>query len=139
MILVLDASMTLAWIFERSDASEVDRADRALGMLASTSAMVPPLWPVEVANGLLVGERRKVIQSAQSDHFLTRLAHLPIKVDIHSTATRAQQVLRMARQYGLTVYDACYLDLALSTIGTLATFDIKLANAAKAAGVPLFL
>ena len=138
MLLVLDASMALAWIFERMDTSEHDRADRALGMLATTSAVVPPLWRVEVANGLLVGERRKVIQLAQSDNFLTRLAHLPIKVDSHLPATRAQQVLRIARQYGLTAYDACYLDLALSTIGTLATFDVKLANAAKTAGVPVF-
>ena len=138
MILVLDASVALAWIFERSDAAEHDRADRALGILATTSAVVPPLWQAEVANGLLVGERRKVIQLAQSQNFLMRLANLPIKVDSNLPVARTQDVLSIARQYGLTAYDACYLNLALRTIATLATFDAKLASAASAAGVPVF-
>ena len=138
MILVLDASVALAWIFERLDAAEHDRADRALGTLATTSAVVPPLWQVEVANGLLVGERRKVIQLAQSQNFLMRLLNLPIKVDANLSLARTQDVLTIARQYGLTAYDACYLDLAFQTTGTLATFDTKLASAANAAGVPVF-
>ena len=138
MILVLDASVALAWIFERLDAAEHDRADRALGTLATTSAMVPPLWQVEVANGLLVGERRKVIQVAQSQDFLRRLVNLPIKVDCNLPVAQTPDVLIIARQYGLTAYDACYLDVAIRTTGTLATFDVKLASAASAAGVPVF-
>jgi predicted nucleic acid-binding protein len=44
----------------------------------------------------------------------------------------------MARTYGLTVYDATYLELAMRRAATLATFDGKLAAAARAAGVRVF-
>jgi predicted nucleic acid-binding protein len=138
MILVLDASMALAWVFERLDAAEQDCADRALGALAVTSAVVPSLWQVEVANGLLVGERRKVIELVQSQDFLRRLVNLPIRVNNKLPVAHTHEVLRIARQYGLTAYDACYVDLALRTGGTLATFDMKLANAGSAAGVSVF-
>ena len=43
----------------------------------------------------------------------------------------------LARQYGLTVYDAAYLELAMRRGATLATDDRTLSRAATAAGVPL--
>ena len=43
----------------------------------------------------------------------------------------------LARQYGLTVYDAVYLELAMRRGATLATTDKALAKAATSAGVPL--
>ena len=137
-MLVLDASMALAWIFEREDADQHDCADRALQMLEGVPASVPSLWHVEVANSLLVGERRKIIAPAQSQDFLLRLDQLPITVDTGSPVLRRDPVLGIARQYGLSAYDACYLDLALRVTGVLATFDVKLAQAARAAGVTVF-
>ena len=53
---VLDNSIVMAWSFE--DESD-DYADAALDRLATLSAIVPALWPLEVANALLMGERRK--------------------------------------------------------------------------------
>jgi predicted nucleic acid-binding protein len=139
MMLVLDASMALAWIFERRDVDQHDRAQRVLQMLAGdTVAIVPSLWSVEVANSLLVGERRNIISQAQSVDFLARLDRLPILIDTVSPASRRDPVLGLARQYGLTAYDACYLELALRTTGTLATFDVKLAQAARSAGALVF-
>lgn len=138
MTLVLDASMTLAWIFERTNADQGERASRALQALSSTDALVPSLWHAEVANALLVGERRKVIMQAQSREFLRRLDQLPIMTDTTSPASRRDPVMALARQYELSAYDACYLDLALRTAGMLATFDTKLAHAANLAGVPVF-
>ncbi|WP_311196909.1 type II toxin-antitoxin system VapC family toxin [Rugamonas apoptosis] len=138
MILVLDASMALAWMFERADAVQRDCADRAVLALTSVAGLVPPLWHVEVANALLVGERRRVITPAQSQQFLSRLDQLPITVDSALPGSRRDAVMGIARQYGLSAYDACYLDLAVRTMATLATFDNKLADAARNAGVALF-
>ncbi len=46
--------------------------------------------------------------------------------------------MALAREHGLTSYDASYLDLALRTGAVLATFDTKLATAMKSAGGKLF-
>ncbi|GJI92723.1 MULTISPECIES: type II toxin-antitoxin system VapC family toxin [Duganella] len=138
MMLVLDASMVLSWIFERADAAERDLADRALQALSGASASVPALWHVEVANALLVGERRRVITPVQGADFLRRLDRLSIRVDVAETAAHRDAIMALARLYDLTAYDACYLELALRSSGALASFDAKLIKAAGAAGIAVF-
>ena len=55
------------------------------------------------------------------------------------TASRAgSDSAALARQYGLTIYDAAYLEIAMRRGASLATTDNALAKAAKAAGVPIF-
>ena len=88
MILVIDASMALAWIFARQKPAEAVCADRVLETISSIVAMVPSLWHTEIANALLVGERRKIITEAQTIDYLARLARLPIDVDDAMPATR---------------------------------------------------
>jgi hypothetical protein len=54
--LIIDSSVALAWCFP----DEQDGYSQAvLDALASERAFVPELWHLEVANALLVGERRK--------------------------------------------------------------------------------
>ena len=48
------------------------------------------------------------------------------------------EVHRLAVQYGLSGYDAAYLELAVRKSLPLATLDADLQDAAKAAGVELF-
>jgi len=138
VILVLDASMALAWIFERGKPAEAACADRVLDAAISAQLTVPSLWHTEVANALLVGERRKVITEAQVIDYLTRLDHLPIRMDDASPAVRRDQVLGLAREHGLTAYDATYLELSLRLGAVLATFDVKLAEAMRRAGGAVF-
>ena len=47
------------------------------------------------------------------------------------------EVTQRARQYDLTAYDASYLSLAIAEELPLATFDRKLQEAARQAGVSL--
>ena len=54
--LVIDCSVTMAWYF-KDEATPYTNAVRAA--LATERAAVPALWPLEVANVLLMGERRK--------------------------------------------------------------------------------
>lgn len=133
-ILVLDASMALAWIFQRQKRAEKVCADRALGLLGSVTALVPHLWHAEVANGLLVGERRKVVAEAQADDYLDQLYALPIASDDAVPQTRRSRVVSLARLCSLSVYDATYLELALRSSAVLATFDSKLAAAMRLSG-----
>jgi len=138
MNLVLDASMALAWAFERKDPIEHDCAGRALAALSKGDGLVPALWHAEVLNGLLVGERRQVITSIEVGDFLARLDLLSIVQDSALPALRRQAIASLARQYRLTAYDACYLDLVLRSGLTLATFDVALATATQAAGGAVF-
>lgn len=73
MSLVLDASMTLAWLFERAQPAENELANRVFDVIADVPVLVPSLWRIEVANALLVGERRKLLSESQSHDFLARL------------------------------------------------------------------
>ncbi len=138
MNLVLDASMTLAWQFTRVDPAEILLAERALAELPSYLVIVPALWYPEVANTLLRGERQGSISSTQTAYFLRELAELEIAADEISPRNRQSTVLELARSYGLTAYDATYLELALRRAATLASFDHKLTKAARAAGVRVF-
>jgi predicted nucleic acid-binding protein len=132
---VLDCSLTVAWFFE----DEMNRYAQAVeDSLASAAAVVPGLWPLEVANALLAGERRSRATEAKVTTFLRLLAALPIALD-DDTASRAwQHSLHLARSHRLSVYDAAYLELALRQGLPLATLDDRLAAAATAAGVPAY-
>jgi len=138
MKLVLDASMALAWFFERNTAEESARAERALLSLADAETWVPALWHAEIANGLLVGERRMVVTQAQVTDYLDRLSRLPIHTDGMSSMAHRDRVMALAREYGLSAYDASYLELALRADSVLATFDGKLSRAMARAGGDVF-
>ena len=74
---VLDTSVTIAWCFE----DEVTPYTEAvLDRLETTTALVPPVWQLEVANVLLVGERRKRLTQAQTARFVQLLRALPYRV-----------------------------------------------------------
>ena len=133
--LVVDCSVTMAWCFE--DECD-DLADAVLDRLADGEAWVPSLWPLEVANVLVAAERRRRLTAADSARFVELLMGLPIVVDDRSHERAVSQVLAAARQLGISVYDASYLELAMRLGATLATRDAQLSAAAATAGVPLF-
>jgi len=135
---VLDASMALAWQFNRADPAEAALAEQALRDLPSSAWLVPAIWHAEVANAMLRGERARLIQSSQSGYFLSRLTQAAIFVDSESQSTHLAGVLTLARLHRLTAYDATYLELALRTGQALATFDRQLAAAVRLAGGRVF-
>lgn len=134
MRLVLDASMTLAWLFERDTPQESNLADRVLGALQDDEAHVPWLWHTEVVNALLVAERRGLLTEAHAIEYLSRLSALPIITDDVSPSARRDAMMGLAREHGLTAYDATYLELALRLGAVVATFDRRLAEAVDRAG-----
>jgi predicted nucleic acid-binding protein len=104
----------------------------------SDSLYVPSLWTLEVANALLVGERRRRTTPADAARFLAILATFPITVDDRTAAHAWRETTHLARAHGLTAYDAAYLELAICLGVPLATLDDKLIAAAVAVGVQLF-
>ena len=75
---VLDSSLTVAWHFEDEINAYSDAVEDALAVKA---AIVPSLWPLEVANALRMGERRGQTTEAKVRQFLALLQALPIRVD----------------------------------------------------------
>jgi predicted nucleic acid-binding protein len=132
---VLDGSVTLAWYF----ADEQDAyADEVATSLASSAAVVPAMWPLEIANAILMGERRQRGTMAKASVWLRFLRSLPITVDDETHVRAWGDTLDLARNHRLTAYDAAYLELSLRRGLPLATLDNKLKAAAKAAGVADF-
>lgn len=132
---VLDCSVTMAWCFD-DEATPYTNGVR--DSLADTRAVVPTLWPVEVANVAIVGERRKRLDEARSARFLALLSGLPIEVDGETAARAWTDTMHLARAHNLSVYDATYLELAIRLGLPLACLDGKLKTAAQAVGVPLY-
>jgi predicted nucleic acid-binding protein len=129
---VLDASMALSWFFEdESDAL----AERVLDSLAESEALVPAIWILEVVNGLLVAERKKRVMPERVDECLAVIETLPI---VTVAGDESVDVLRLARQTGLSACDASYLELAMRHDLPLATRDRALRFAAEKVGVAMF-
>jgi predicted nucleic acid-binding protein len=132
---VLDCSVTLAWFFEDETNAYAEAVEDSL---LSAVAVVPALWPLEVANALLVGERRGRTTEAKVSAFLTLLKSLPIATDDETALRSWNESLHLARARRLSVYDAAYLELALRRGLPLATFDQKLKAAAAVVGIAEF-
>jgi predicted nucleic acid-binding protein len=132
---VLDCSMTMAWCFD-DEATPYTNAVR--DRLADMRAVVPSLWPLEVANATIVGERRKRLDEARTLRFLAILKGLPIAIDAETSDKAFSEIVHLARAHNLSAYDAAYLELAIRRGLPLATLDGKLKTAARAVGVPLF-
>lgn len=134
--LVLDCSFTMAWCFE-DEGNE--NTDSMLENLKNLTATVPSIWPLEVANVLLLAKKNKRITEVHAASFIDALSALPIIVD-QSTGLRAMRsIFTLASQSGLTIYDASYLELALREQIPLLTLDKDLMKAAKKLHIPLKL
>lgn len=134
---VLDASVALAWCF----GDEPDTyADAVIGSLENGRARVPSLWLLEMANSLLVAERRRRLASlAEVERLLKSISDLPIEVDRPGrTDSWMREIIHLARGRNLSAYDAAYLHLAAREGLALATNDRALRRAASDLGVELF-
>ena len=130
---VIDASITLSWLLpdERSDDSLEVRNE----LLSAESVWVPAHWKLEVANSLWMAERRKRLDSTGVAQAVALFSQLPVVIDAETNARAAAETLGLARQHGISVYDAAYLELALRRGAALGSLDGPLRASAKKVGV----
>jgi predicted nucleic acid-binding protein len=131
---VVDNSVVMSWCFE-DEASAY--SDRVLDRLGEHGVLVPGIWPLEVANVLLVAQRKKRLSKADATRFMMLLRSLPISVVQESTERVMGEILALAQSTDLSTYDASYLDLAMREGLPLATLDKAMRKAAKRSQVPL--
>ncbi len=133
---ILDGSVALAWCFrDEQDAYAIGIAER----LPQLEPVVPQIWRLEVANGMLMGERRKRCEQTDTANWTWFLERLPIVTDDRPSIETFDAVLRLAREHNLKADDASYLELAIRRGLPLATLDKELIKAAKEAGVKIFM
>ena len=134
MPFILDSSVALAWVLPDEHHPTLDHlCDR----LADDTALVPPVWPLEIGNVLLVAVKRGRLTAKDVSRLVTELRALPLEVDFNSTERALEDTLNLARKYDLTTYDASYLELAKRRDLPLATLDTKLRQACVSAKITL--
>jgi predicted nucleic acid-binding protein len=138
MIFVLDNSVAMRWLLPNTRPADTEYAAMALEALVDHQALVPTLWPLEVANVISKAESKGWVTEARSQTFLSLLASLNIVEDKATADRTLGQTLNLSRRTKLSAYDAAYLELAMRRGLPLATLDTDLATAAIALGVPIF-
>jgi predicted nucleic acid-binding protein len=134
MSLVLDSSVTAAWIYSEETTAAVRHV---LTLVTTSGAWVPGHWRLEIANVLETGVRRRRTTAAFRDATLADLALLPVQLDAETDRHAWGATLRLAVRHELALYDAAYLELAKRRGLPLATLDAELRSAAQAEKVPV--
>jgi predicted nucleic acid-binding protein len=124
---VLDCSVAISWCLVDEDN---DYANAVLDLMPNAEAFVPEIWSLEIANTLLVAERRNRLTVVQSQAAISLLKSLLITIDSLTSAQAFGRTLLLAREQKLASYDAAYLELALRLDLPLATNDKQLIDAA---------
>lgn len=132
---ILDSSVVLA---ARFPDEQPDYALRTMSSLQYHTALVPHIWPVEVANAFHMGERRGRCSQEDVTRWLAALMMMPIHVDEVPASVSWMVTVTFARTFRLSAYDASYLELALRRGLPLATLDDRLIAAAKKLGIRVF-
>lgn len=105
---------------------------------AGRHVFVPAVWPLEVTNALAVALRRKRITQPEIRRFIELLGALEIQQDFLPVAASVNNVLPLSHKYGLSAYDASYLEVAIRRGASLATLDASLERAGRKAEVDVF-
>jgi predicted nucleic acid-binding protein len=132
--LVVDSSATLGLLLP--DESQTPAARKLRTTLDSVVRIhVPAHWWIEMANGIVMAERRKRLTQALGMEMLALMPALNVTTDDEPAERSLPAIAALARQHGLTAYDAGYLELAIRHGAVLASQDGDLLKAAHACGI----
>lgn len=133
---VADASVAVAWVHPGQATEETDRA---LDEIAEGAHLdVPAIWRFEVANAFTVLTRRDKLTERECAQALGWLRALRVRVDPETASNAFTNLPELAKRYGLSVYDAAYLDLAARKKLRLCCKEGLLRKAAAKHGVALW-
>lgn len=119
--IVVDCSVLVAVLFQEPTRDEAVRA------IAGRTLHAPSLLDCEIANVAVKKSRGGEPAAIIGDALAKYAEHT---IELHRGEVQAQYSLAM--RYGISAYDAAYLWLAGALQAPLATFDAKLARAARA-------
>lgn len=123
---LIDASVALAWCLPR-EPFKAD-ADSIILAVQQNSGVVPRIFWSEVRSVLLRAEREGRVTAGSTEFFMAKLRDLPLVTDDECDE---KVLLSLSRHYGLTGYDAEYLEAAKRRGSQLMTFDQLLKSSGR--------
>jgi predicted nucleic acid-binding protein len=134
---VLDASVALAWVIDRNPNLYAETVRQRIR--AGSRPIVPALWQLEVANGLTLVRRRKVLTDNETEESLDYFQIFATTVaEIDNGSLSARETYRVSKESSLTAYGAVYVELARREGLALSTLDKTLRESAVKAGISIF-
>ena len=130
MSLVVDCSVAARWLLPDE---ATPYTDAVFELLNAQDAVVPALFLSEFSSVFLKLLRQHKLSSALALSAVQRFSALGLEVDRHTPDP--ERIFTLATQYGLSAYDATYLELALRRGLPLACWDGGLKVAAERAGL----
>jgi len=130
---IVDASVGFAWVYQGRATPETDRLLNDVA--AGATVVVPALWFLEMSNVLLVAQRRHRLTAGQRKAAMEKLTAMQLTVDEEGSRNAFGNTSELAELYGLSIYDATYLEWALRRSLPLASRDEALRNAARQCGL----
>ena len=139
-VIVLDNSINTRLLWPDAESPENNRYALKVIRQADNGSVfhVPTIWHYEAAHVAATLVRTGQVSQASATRYFEQVALLPITTDTPSHANAATATFTLSIRFGLSVYDAAYLELVLRVGGTLATNDRQLRTAALRAGVSVF-
>jgi len=132
--LVIDASAVLTWLLpDEHD----ERADQLLETIPGHAVFAPAIWPIEVINAVRSAVLRQRVPEAEARLMAEAVGKLHVHLEAPDPST-LRSIYQLAERHQLSAYDASYLELAVRLSHPLATFDHRLADAAREHAVPLW-
>jgi len=131
---VIDACFSGAWLLPDENTLEAEKI-LAEALRGEWQLAVPSLWDYETCNLLVAAVRRNRIDENRLEPALELMARISVnRYTLQSPLTQLR-ILRLARRFDLTCYDASYLELADRLRARLFTFDRRLTSAAAELGL----
>lgn len=132
---MVDASVGFSWVYH--DQATPETFTLLSEIVAGVTVVVPSFWFLEMANVLLMAQRRHKLTAIQRKAALGKLAAIQFTVDDEAARSAFDQISELAEKHGLTVYDATYLEIALRRKMSLASRDEALRSAGRRCGLKL--
>jgi predicted nucleic acid-binding protein len=129
---VIDASVVLSWLLPDENA---EATSEIKARFSDSEFCAPAHWKLEIANALVVAERRGRLVEASVLEAIQLVSALPVTVDDTADNKAITSTLSLARQHKLSCYDAAYLELSIRLGATLCTLDKDLENACLRVGL----
>jgi predicted nucleic acid-binding protein len=122
---VVDNSVAIAWVYPKQSTEYTEKLlDSASHGLLHTAF----IWPAEFANAANVLVNRGLLTEALGAEMISLSQDFGFIVD---NVPAPAELYSVSRKYGLTAYDAAYLELSIRLNLPLATRDTELTKAAK--------
>jgi predicted nucleic acid-binding protein len=127
---VVDCSVAARWLLPDK---ATPYTDSVLDLLREQDGVVPALFLSEFANVFLKLVRQRKLAQETGLSAVQKFSALGLEVDRNTPDP--ERIFVLADQYGLSAYDATYLELALRRGLALACWDSGLKSAAERAGL----